>query len=354
MATTEPPAARLEGLTLDTGWRVTSRLPDLPGKTGGYFSCQYTVERDGHQAFLKALDYSKAEEIARQCGIDELHALQILVEAYNFERDLLYECAEKRMDRVVIAMEDGNVRVDPGPFGTVFYLIFERADGDVRSHLAATEMVELAWLLRCLHHVATGLFQLHSAKVAHQDLKPSNVLVFERTTSKVADLGSASVKGQDCPRDNFEFAGDGTYAPPELLYGQRDGEWNRRRQACDVYHLGSLVVFFFCGVGMTSLVLSHMQDDQRPQSWAGTYQQILPEVRDAFGKALQEFEANVAGDQLKVALREIVSQLCDPDPAQRGHPRNRTGIADQYSLERYVGRFNLLALRAKIGVLESV
>lgn|SRR5208337_2790574 len=354
MATPTPPAARLEGLTLESGWRATLRLPDLPGRTGGYFSCQYMVERDGHHAFLKALDYSKAEEIAKQSGIDELHALQILVEAYNFERDLLYECARKRMDRVVIAIEDGNVRVDEGPFGTVFYLIFERADGDVRNHLATAGKVELAWLLRCLHHVATGLYQLHSAKVAHQDLKPSNVLVFERTTSKVADLGSASVKGEECPRDAFEFAGDGTYAPPELLYGQRDAEWNRRRQACDVYHLGSLVVFFFCGVGMTSLVLSYMQEDHRPRSWGGTYQEILPEVRDAFGIALQEFEGNVPGDQLRAALREIVSQLCDPDPLQRGHPRNRIGVADQYSLERYVERLNLLARRAEIGVLESI
>jgi len=310
------------------------------------------VEREGKHAFLKALDYSKAEEVAQQSGIDELHALQTLVEAYNFERNLLYECAKKRMDRVVVALEDGSVRVDAGPFGTVFYLIFERADGDVRNHLATSAKIELAWLLRCLHHVATGLNQLHSAHVAHQDLKPSNVLVFERVISKVADLGSASIRGEDCPRDGCEFAGDMMYAPPELLYGHRDEEWNRRRQACDVYHLGSLIAFFFCGVGMTSMVLSFMQEGHRPRSWAGTYPQILPEVRDAFGLALREFERNVAGDRLKVALREIVSQLCDPDPLQRGHPRNRSGIAAPYSLERYVERLNLLARRAEIGILE--
>src|SRR5208282_3896308 len=105
MAETTSPAARLEGLTLASGWKITGRVAELPGATGGNFSCQYTVEKDGRQAFLKALDYSKAEQIAEEMGVDQVVALQSLVAAYNFERNLLYECAKKRMDRVVVALE---------------------------------------------------------------------------------------------------------------------------------------------------------------------------------------------------------------------------------------------------------
>lgn len=90
------------------------------------------------------------------------------------------------------------------------------ADGDVRNHLAVAEKIELAWLLRSLHHVATGLYQLHSARVAHQDLKPSNILVFDKKLSKVSDLGSASIREVPSPRDEAPFAGDSTYAPPEV------------------------------------------------------------------------------------------------------------------------------------------
>src|SRR5579884_2655268 len=182
-----PPAARLEGLTLQSGWRVVKLMDIPPGATGGQFSCPYLVEKDGRQAFLKALDYSKAEDIAAQAGVDIPTALQWLIAAYNFERNLLQECARKRMDRVVVALEDGAVKVDNGVFGTVNYLIFEPADGDVRKHLAAATAIELRWILRCLHHIATGLHQLHSSHVAHQDTKPSNVLVFEGIVSKVAD-----------------------------------------------------------------------------------------------------------------------------------------------------------------------
>jgi serine/threonine protein kinase len=215
------PAAALAGMTLQSGWRVVRRVEEYSGKTGGCFSCQYIVEKDGSEAFLKALDYSAAEEIAQRMGVDKLSALQKLIDAHQFERNLLKECSQKRMDRVVAAIEDGSVLVGDGTrgvFDKVFYLIFERAEnGDIRRHLAIAAQVELAWKLRCLHHIATGLYQLHSAGVAHQDIKPSNVLVFSSDESKVADLGCASRKGLTCPRDDLTFAGDPSYAPPELL-----------------------------------------------------------------------------------------------------------------------------------------
>src|SRR5436305_8926186 len=104
MATTPvtplPPAARLEGLTLPSGWRVVEKIDVPPGATGGQFSCPYIVEREGRRAFLKALDYSKAEDIAQQAATDIPAALQWLIAAYNFERNLLRQCVQRRMDRV--------------------------------------------------------------------------------------------------------------------------------------------------------------------------------------------------------------------------------------------------------------
>jgi serine/threonine protein kinase len=346
------PAARLKGLTLRSGWVVTEELPRLPGATGGQFSCGYKVQKDGKTAFLKALDYSKAKEIALATGIDTLTALQGLINAYQFERNLLWECKQKRMDRIVVPLEDGSVTVDTGDFGEVNYLIFEPAEGDVRKHLSSFRNLNVIWTLKCLHHIATGLYQLHGAKVAHQDLKPSNVLVIDSSVSKVADLGCASIQGTISPRDDYEFAGDRTYAPPELLYRSIDPDWGRRRQAADVYHLGSMVTFFFCGASMTAMILANMPPDHLYTVWAGTYPQILAEIRYAFGLALEEFSRSVPGEQLRRTLREAVSQLCDPEPSRRGHPSNRWGSANPYSLERYVSLFNLLAQRAAIGILE--
>jgi hypothetical protein len=71
------------GLTLPSGWVVTEKIQRLANATGGQFSCGYKVQRDGGIAFLKALDYSKAQEIALSAGIDTLTALQGLINATN-------------------------------------------------------------------------------------------------------------------------------------------------------------------------------------------------------------------------------------------------------------------------------
>ena len=347
-------AEMLLGRTLDSGWKVVERVRKQPHNSGGVFSCCYIVERDGRKAFLKALDLSMAHGMP-----DELRVLQAMIDAFQFERRLLSRCAERRMDRVVQAIQDGKVLVSNAPIiGTVYYLVLEPADGDVRDFLQVSSRADLAWIVRCIHHVATGLMQLHTADVAHQDMKPSNILVFGGGTSKVSDLGSASIKGVECPRDNCGFAGDGTYAPPELLYGYFDPEWNRRRLACDIYLLGSVITFFFTGLGMTALTLRHLPETQRPTAnpwrggWQGDYKEILAEVRNAFEAALAEFASQVPGQMLKSSLRDIVRQLCDPDPSLRGHPITRSGIGNPYSLERYVAQFNLIANRLEIGIME--
>jgi serine/threonine protein kinase len=244
----------LKGRDLEGGWTVGEPIDRPAGATGGKFSCCYQVSRkDGARGFLKAADLSLAFRTD-----DPLRALQALTEAYNFERDLLNECGNRRMDRVVRAISDGKVKVDDSIIGVVQYLIFEEADRDLRAQLNLMGKVETAWKLRSLHNIATGLKQLHGADIAHQDVKPSNVLVFKNSESRVADLGCASKKGTAGPTDHYDIAGDPAYAPPESLYGYMDPEWNVRRFGCDLYHLGSMVVFFITGLTMTSLMCCHI------------------------------------------------------------------------------------------------
>jgi serine/threonine protein kinase len=279
-------------------------------QTGGSFSYGYRVTHtDGRKAFLKALDYSQALR-----ADDTPTALQALTAAYIFERSILQTCKTRRMDRVVQSIEFGNVTVDYTDLGRVDYLILEIAEGDVRSFLSASKNIDLAWKLRALHHIATGLHQLHAVNIAHQDVKPSNVLVFDTTVSKIADLGSASQKGSVCPRDDRDFAGDPAYAPPELLYGHRDPDWTTRRFGCDAYHLGSMVGFMFTGLNATSLLFSRMAADHYYGVWKGTYEEVLPYLRDAFGLALESFAQCVPDEPFRTecsvtALPEIVQSI---------------------------------------------
>jgi serine/threonine protein kinase len=334
----------LKGLALPDGWEVLSAIDRDPNSTGGNFSHGYIVQNQaGAKAFLKALDFAEALNAP-----DPAFALQYLTEAFNFERQVMRRCSERKLDRVVLAITDGMIRV-PGcsiAGGIVQYLIFELADGDLRSTANAAAHFETAWLLRALHHMATGLTQLHGQQIAHQDLKPSNVLVFDSKIAKIGDLGRAALKGSFPPHEDEEVAGDKTYAPPELLYHYVDPDWNRRRLGCDAYLLGSMVVFCFLGTAMTPLVHAQLHPGHHWSSWSGTYDEVLPYVRDAFDKAVAAFEAAVAGE-MRERLTAIVRELCEPDPRLRGHPRERWNISTQYSLVRYRETFDLLASRAE-------
>lgn len=340
------PADMLLGFVVDGGWRVAEKISRLAQATGGQFSVNYVVEsKSGERAFLKALDYSSAK-----FQPDVPRALQAMTSAFNYERDILYRCA--RMSRVVTAMSDGEIRSDDWDL-PVNYLIFEWADSDSRIVFAATHQVDLAWCLRTLHQIAVGLRQLHGRNIAHQDLKPSNVLIFNEVGAKIGDLGRSSYRGVESPFDVDDFAGDLKYAPPELLYGYISDDWTTRRMASDMYQLGSLVAFFLAGVGMTGALLTQLDDRHYPRNWAGTFLEVLPFVRQAFVKTLQIMESGIPVGVRNEATA-MVRQLCDPDPAVRGHPKNKVGHHNPYELERYISWLDRLASRAEYGLFRNV
>lgn len=345
-----PPAACLRGLKAGDAWNIIEHIDRDPNASGGFFSESYIVESgDGRRAFLKALDFSRALQ-----ADDSVQALKILADAYVFERDVLAKCRDRRMTRVVRIIEHGTITVGDGPLKRVPFIIMELADGDVRSVMDASQVFDLAWLLRTLHHAATGLLQLHQAKIAHQDLKPSNVLTFEKGAgAKVADVGRAASQDASSPHDNFQVAGDPGYAPPEQLYGYLDPNWNRRRIGCDIYLFGSLVVFFFTKVSMTCYLTSYLAEEQRPTKWTGTYQEVMPFLRRAFVQAIQHVSPQIP-EMIRKDIIEVVQELCDPDPERRGHPKNLGSPMGALSLERYVSKFNLLAQRAEMEVRKTI
>ena len=339
-------AERLMGMDLEGGWKVVDSVDKSPSSTGGNFSRCYIVENvGGKRAFLKALDYSRAFR-----AIDPAIELKLIIEAFIFERDVLIKCKSERLDHVVIAIEDGTVRFEnASDGGVVQYLIFELADGDVHKQVHVNERFDIAWSLRSLHNVAVGLQQLHGHGIAHQDLKPSNVLVFGQKNSKIADFGRSAYKGHIPPHESLTVAGDPAYAPPELLYGYLDSDWNRRRYGCDLYLLGSMAMFFSLGVGTTPLLRKELPEPFAWRNWSGTFDDVLPYLNDAFQRVLDIYRASLPAT-IQSDMLEIVSQLCVPDPRLRGHPMNR--VSNQFSLVRYVSRFELLAKRAELGLIE--
>ena len=149
----ENAASQLVGRTLENGWNVIERLEPPGSGTPGYFSVGYVVEHpDGRRGFLKALDYSKAF----QTGDDTPLILKNMTSAYVHERDLLRRCRAKGFHRIVQILDEGRVSIPNTPHPDVDYLIFELADTDARSRLDKMTLLDIAWALRTLHHMATA------------------------------------------------------------------------------------------------------------------------------------------------------------------------------------------------------
>ncbi|MCF8536428.1 MAG: hypothetical protein K9G75_00795 [Candidatus Nanopelagicales bacterium] len=289
--------------------------------------------------------------------IDNLNTATSL---YKHERDLVVHCTSNRFDNVVVSLAAGEVAVPPAliepqfaGFGEVPYIIFEEASsGDARNALKNGLVVaDTSWALRMLHGTANGLRQLHAAGISHQDIKPSNVMVFDHT-SKVGDLGRASFGGGRGPFDAEPIAGDRTYAPPELRYEFLLQDDRARRRSADIYQLGSLVAFFFADSALSALIDSELDPVFHWSRWPQDYLSALPYVRQAFDQAMIGVAPKLP-EFCRKELLQIVRELCDPDPRLRGNPRSGVGT-QRYELSRYVSVFDRLAVRAEYTVKKAL
>lgn len=223
---------------------------------------------------------------------------------------------------------------------------FEIAQGDVREHLDNLAVFDEAWALRVLHNIASGINQLHQADVFHQDVKPSNVLLVEGG-SKLGDLGRSFDKSLPSPhRDNL-IPGDTNYVPPECIYAFFGLDRTMHSKAMDLYHLGSMVMFMFTKVSMTASIASHLDPQFMPPEWGGTFDEVLPHLRDAFDASISDLEIDLP-DWLKSEIPQLVRQLCDPDPRLRGNAKRPVGSGARLSAEFFVSRFDFLAQKAEI------
>lgn len=257
-------AYRLTGTQLDDGWRVEERVDFPADHTGSAFSVGYRAcHASGVTGFLKAFDYAAALD-----EHDPARELERLTATYNAERNLLDWCGQHSLNRIVRVLGAGATRVEGLSPAVVNYLIFELADGDARAIIAAADPADLVPRIRLAHNAAVAMTQLHGIGIAHQDIKPSNLLVWTSSpelSGKLGDLGCAYVESRPAPHDHKIVAGDCSYASPERLYKSSPHLGSaRNRQAADMFMVGNLLVFLMVG-GTYNGILNLYLD--RSQHW---------------------------------------------------------------------------------------
>ncbi len=336
------PSQSLQGLTTTSGWTVTQQLGVPPG-TGGNFCVRYVAKSaDGQIGFLKAMDLTKS--------LGDITRLQQTVNEYVFEQDILNQCKERKMTKVVTPLDAGTINV-PGfapPVDVVYYVIFEKADGSLRdSHLQPGHKNWSAAFV-ALHHVAIGLEQLHRAEVAHQDIKPSNILNFDEKLFKVSDLGRVVDKAGSSPFSGVSFPGDRTYRPTEIFFGINSFDFNFRR-SCDMYMLGSLAFHLVEDVPINICVIKEAQLIKHNLNHL-TFSDALPYLVSGFNTVLRRYREScekVFGTNMSELLCNVVSEMCNPDPSKRGAPKVMDE-SNRMSVRRYVGKFAHIVRQSKI------
>lgn len=358
------PKDRLLGLTVGNGWLVTKICTRNASDTGGNFSTGYIAEKGNEKAFVKAMDLTRA---LLESSEKQLNAIRFVVDMIQFEGAVLKECTNNKLSRVVRLIESSTVQLENSTTdpivqasNTVHLLIFELGAADVRKQLGTPTANDSSIRLNVLHNVATALQQLHKIGIAHQDIKPSNVLAFPNKEHKVTDLGRASIQGHASPLDGEIFPGDPLYSPPEFAYGHIPSDNLDRRFAADAYMLGSLIAFLFCFQGTTSLLQGALPDHLLPPkwqrnancpAWTGSFEDILPYLKQAMARVESYIEPNLP-DFCRRELKEAFSQLSNASPYDRGNPATRYAHGRLIGLDRYVSLFDRLSKKAEL--IESI
>jgi eukaryotic-like serine/threonine-protein kinase len=131
---------------------------------------------------------------------------------------------------------------DTGEQGAVAYIVMELVNGPTLSEaLGRHGPLPPSRAARLSMEVAAALDYAHQAGVCHGSLKPTNILLADDGTVKVADFSIARAAAEDDPGRTGEVLGVDGYLAPEVVRGEdADGR-------ADVYGLGACLYEMLTG-----------------------------------------------------------------------------------------------------------
>lgn len=175
----------------------------------------------------------------------EDRAVKFSEKNYSFEEITTLRAAGRNNPYVVRFIESCENKEDA-------IIVMENLSGgelfDVKS-----DYITEAFTERVALQLLTGLARLHSAGIAHCDIKPENIVLSQKPAkhprtfvAKYIDFGFGCASAKECGK--WSKPGTVAYHPPEY-YGQHSAQYDRQtdaltqRKAHDVYSLGMTFEF---------------------------------------------------------------------------------------------------------------
>ena len=339
-----------------SGWSVGHRIVNKD--TTAKFSLFYEVTKNGQQAIMKVLNYERCHNGPLDGAKDRDSLISRETSAFHFESDLAEACAGSHMGNVIRYIERGTTEIPDYVIKTVSYIIYEMSEGTISEFLDfstkssfVANMGVLVDKLKSLHQVAKGVKQLHTHLIAHHNITPQSVEVFENNSLyKIGGLQKSRTSQEilHTPVAAKLFDGDYTFAPPEAYFNYKVSEDMDTYFQIDTYMLGNLIVYYLTSMNLTTLI-----DQKCPYTlldWASRgakYPEVLPEIMKAFNETLDEIEAAICEKDLRQPIIEIIEGLCHPDPVKRGYPGGFGKIQANADLQRVLTKLDILYGEAK-------
>ena len=247
-------------------------------------------------------------------------AIKTLTLGSEFEPEALTE-ARQRFTREAQAAgrlkHRGIVTIlDAGEHSGLAWMAMEHLPGrDLSHHVAESELLPVAAVLRIGARVAEALAHAHRQGVVHRDVKPANVMVDLAADSiKLTDFGIAFMADAHRTRTGM-LLGTPAYMSPEQIAGQRlDGR-------SDLYSLAVTLFQLLCGRlphEAASMAAQMRQIAQQPAPDIRSLHPQLPAaLADAVAQALEKRpESRPAdGDRMAAALRAAGDAMAAAAPA---------------------------------------
>lgn len=331
----------LVGKIVGKKWFVEEKIESILGVTSTVATVGYFVRNSENKqkAFLKVIDMKTILD-QPEFGSD----LRKLLNIANHEKEIMNVCINRKMNRVIQILDYFEERIQGAEeYSGIIGIVMELAKGDTRQLVDLGLHSDMLVVIGVCHDAAVGMMEMHKAELVHRDFKASNVMLLENG-AKVGDVGSASKIGITGPFDDLPYAGDPAHRPPEAYEQTTNIAWEQKIQH-DLYMLGGVIHFLLTGEPLNSFLRKELGFTKNQNLQAQAYSQSYAYVRHALDKIYLNMELSLkkrsVPEKATNLLVNIVRYLTDADPTLRGHPINRQGIQNKYSLERIVQELDL-------------
>lgn len=304
---------------------------------GAMVDARYAIQRELGRGAMGVV------YLARDTNLERNVALKLIYDATDV--DDAAERFRREASALASVRSENVVQVYAfGDHGGAHFLAMEHVEGSpldesVAAYARAGEAIPVARVVTILVQVARGLAAVHAAGVVHRDVKPSNIVIEERTGRPVLiDFGLA-LRKEDERHGGDVAAGTPHYmAPEQIVASSDDAHAQLVTPRTDVYALGSVAFELLTGrtpfeaKGFAELLLKQAEVVPDPPSY------LRPSLGDFDGPILRALAKRPAdrfvscadfADALEAAYRAFAS----PGPTLPPPPGESEGPAQSAPFE---------------------